>query len=93
MFSILGDIADAAIEVTTDTVSSVTKKVSKEVGEFVDRPLGKTVEVATQPLRDGLDVLDGLSEGEIRTMAIARLGADVVSGMAIGEVIDMLNNS
>ena len=78
MFGILDDIVESVVE---------------EVCDFVDRPVSKTVEIATQPLRDGLDVLDGLSEGEIRTMAIARLGADVVSGMAISEVIDMLNNS
>ena len=78
MFEIFGDIVEKVVEETSD---------------FIDRPVSKTVEIATQPVRDGLDVLDGLSEGEIRTMAITRLGADVVSGMAIGEVIDMLNNS
>ena len=76
-----------------DIFNDIVEKVVVETSDFIDRPLGKAVEIATQPLRDGLDVVDGLSEGEIRTMAIARLGADVVSGMAIGEVIDMLNNS
>ena len=71
----------------------IVEKVVVETCDFIDRPVSKTVEIATQPVRDGLDVLDGLSEGEIRTMAIARLGADAVSGMALGEVIDMLNNS
>ena len=70
----------------------IVEKVVLETSDFIDRPLGKAVEIATQPLRDGLDVVDGLSEGEIRTMAIARLGADVVSGMAIGEIIEALNS-
>jgi len=48
------------------------------------------VRTATQPIRDGLDVLDGLTEGEIRIKAAARLGADVVSGMALSEIIDLL---
>lgn len=78
MFGILGDIVE---------------KVTEEACDFIDRPLSKTVEVVTQPVRDGLNVLDGLSEGEIRTMAIARLGADVVAGMALSEMIDILNNS
>ena len=48
------------------------------------------VKTATQPIRDGLDILDGLSEGEIRVKAAARLGADVVAGMALSEIIDLM---
>lgn len=44
----------------------------------------------TQPIRDGIDVLEGLSEGEIRVRAAARLGADVVAGMALSEIIKFL---
>lgn len=48
------------------------------------------VKGALAPIDDALDVLDGLTEGEIRTKAAARLGADVVAGMALDEVIDAL---
>ena len=77
MFGILGDIADVAIN---------------EAREFVDDPIGKSVRVATQPVRDGLEVIDGLTEGELRTKAALRLGADVVAGMALSEVIDILSD-
>ena len=56
--------------------------------EFIDKPIGKTVEVITQPVRDGLEVFEGLTEGELRTAAALRLGVDVASGMALGELID-----
>lgn len=46
----------------------------------------------TQPVRDGLDLLDGLTEGEIRTKAALRLGADVVAGMALSEIIEALQD-
>ena len=48
--------------------------------------------MATQPIRDGIDILDGLSEGEIRERAIARFGTDVVIGVGTAELIDMLKN-
>lgn len=48
------------------------------------------VKGALAPVRDGLDILDGLTEGEIRTKAVARLGADVVAGMALSEIIEAL---
>jgi hypothetical protein len=65
MFGILGDIVDEAINTASD---------------FVEDPIRKTVQVATQPIRDGLEVVDGLTEGELRIKAAARLGVDVVSG-------------
>ena len=49
------------------------------------------VDSALAPVRDGLDILDGLTEGEIRTKAAARLGADVVAGMALSEILDALD--
>lgn len=48
------------------------------------------VKGALAPVQDGLDILDGLTEGEIRTKAVARLGADVVAGMALSEIIEAL---
>lgn len=53
---------------------------------------GKIFDMATQPLRDAVDVLDGLTEGEIRTKAAMRLGADVVAGMVTSEIIDLLRS-
>lgn len=53
---------------------------------------GALTDIVLQPVRDGLDVLDGLTEGEIREKAAARLGADVAAGMAISEIIDFLND-
>ena len=50
----------------------------------------KTVKAATQPIKDGVEILEGLSEGEIRQQAIARLGVDVVAGMGIAELIEFL---
>ena len=44
-----------------------------------------------QPAVDTLDVLEGLSEGELRERAIVRLGADVVAGMAVSEILDALS--
>jgi len=50
------------------------------------------VDIATAPMRDGLDVLEGLSEGELRAKAAMRLGADVVAGMALSEVLEALDD-
>lgn len=52
--------------------------------------IGKVADMALQPVRDGIDILEGLSEGELRERAITRLGADVVGGMALAEVIEYL---
>ena len=60
------------------------------VEDFISDPVGTTVNTVTQPVRDGLSVLEGLTEGEIRERAALRLGADVVAGMALGEIIDYL---
>ncbi len=69
---------------------SLIKGVTNTVTDFVEDSIGSTVRTATQPIADGLDFLEGLSEGEIRTKAALRLGADVVAGMAIEEVIEAL---
>ena len=53
----------------------------------------KVIDTALQPVNDGLSVLEGLTEGELRTKAAARLGADVVAGMAISEIIEYLADS
>ncbi len=45
---------------------------------------------ALKPLRATAEVLDGLSEGELRARAAIRLGADLVAGMAFSDVVDYL---
>ena len=52
--------------------------------------INNSINIATQPIRDGIDLLEGLNEGEIREVAALRLGADVVAGMAFSEVITVL---
>ena len=45
---------------------------------------------ALTPLRDGAEVLDGLSDCELRERAAIRLGADLVAGMSLANVCDYL---
>jgi hypothetical protein len=71
-----------------DFIGKAVDSVCDTVEEFVDDPIRKTVEVATQPLRDGVEVFRGLTEGELRVAAATRLGVDVASGMALGELVD-----
>ena len=54
---------------------------------------GKIIDALTQPIVDAVDVVDGLTDGEIREKAALRLGADVISGMAIAEIIDLLKET
>lgn len=51
-------------------------------------PISESTRIVTQPVRDAIYIIDGLSEGELREEAIMRLGADVVSGMALSEILD-----
>lgn len=81
----LFDLIDDIIEVPGIALNSV----SKTVEEFADDPIGKSVDVALQPVNDGLEVLGGLTEGEFRTAAAMRLGVDVVAGMALSELIEL----
>ena len=52
--------------------------------------LSDILDGVTQPLRDGVSLFEGLSEGELRTEAAARLGADVAAGMAMSEIVQFL---
>lgn len=60
------------------------------VEDFIDDPVGKGYDMVTAPLVDTLDILEGLTEGEIRTKAALRLGVDVVAGMVLSEVVEYL---
>ena len=59
------------------------------VGDFVASPIKTSIDIVTQPVVDIVDVLDGLTEGELRHKAALRLGADVASGLALNELIEM----
>jgi len=59
---------------------------------MISNLIQKTVKATTQPIKDGIEILEGLTEGEIRQQAIARLGVDVVAGMGIAEIIELLKD-
>ena len=82
MFDIFDKVGDMA--------SNAVDSVSNTVDDFIDDPIGTSVSMAVQPIVDGCDLLDGLTEGEFRHKAALRLGTDVVAGMAIGEVIEAM---
>ncbi len=58
------------------------------VDDFISDPVGTTVRTATQPLSDAVEVFQGLTEGELRIKAAARLGTDVATGMAVSELVE-----
>lgn len=84
MFGFLDDVVDIADSLVTGAVN--------EVDSFVRDPIGRTVHHVTSPIRNAADVIEGLSEGELRLVAAAKLGADVASGMAISEILDYLSD-
>ena len=75
-----------------DIIEDIVTAPIKFASDFVEDPVDATVKAVTQPLRDGVDILQGLSEGEIRTKAVARFGADIVAGMAISEIIGLFDD-
>lgn len=54
---------------------------------------GTIINLITKPLEDAIEVFEGLTEGEIRTKAAIRLGTDIVAGMALSEVIEVMEES
>jgi hypothetical protein len=65
--------------------------VRNTLENVINDPVGTTVDIITQPIVDGCDLLGGLTEGEFRYKAALRLGADVVAGMAIGELLEAMS--
>lgn len=66
--------------------------IVEDVCEVVDDVVGIPIaSIVATPVTSGLDLLDGLTEGEIRTKAALKLGVSVVAGMAIGEVVEYLS--
>jgi hypothetical protein len=47
--------------------------------------------VVVNPIHNAVDVLDGLSQGELRAKAALSLGEEVVGGMLISEVVSYLS--
>lgn len=62
----------------------------KLLEDFIEDPIKTTIKTATQPISDACDVLEGLTEGELRERAALRLGVDIASGMALSEIINLL---
>lgn len=77
----LGKMVGAVVD---STVGAAEKAVTD--------PIGFAVDAVTQPVIDTVDLLDGLTEGEIREKAALRLGADAVVGMTLSEIVDALND-
>lgn len=64
--------------------------VCNTIENAIDDPVGTTIGIIKQPIVDGCDLLGGLTEGEFRYKAALRLGADVVAGMAISELMEAM---
>lgn len=60
------------------------------IDKIVTNPIGTAVDAVTSPVVDVCDVLQGLTEGELREKAALRLGADLAAGMAVSELIEAL---
>lgn len=75
---------------------SLTKGLIKSVNSAVRDPVGTAVDAATAPIRQTVNIVDGLTEGKIRYKACMALGTDVALGMTtallmewyLGEVSD-----
>lgn len=61
--------------------------MSDFLDDFIKNPIKTSIDIAMQPLNDGLEIFEGLSEGEIREKAAIRLGADTIVGMSIDQII------
>ena len=55
--------------------------------------IGDIVDVVLSPLDDAIEILSGLSEGELRERAILRLGASAIVGLDPSEIIELLAES
>ena len=55
--------------------------------------IGDVVGIILSPLDDAIEILSGLSEGELRERAILRLGADAIVGLGTSEIVELLAES
>lgn len=65
----------------------IVEDLCDSVDEVTGIPIASIVAL---PLTSGLDLLDGLTEGELRVKAALVLGTSVVIGMTLAEVVDYL---
>lgn len=72
-------------------LDAVVTATARTVDKAISDPVGFVVDSTVQPVVDTLDVLEGLTEGELRERAALRLGADVAAGMAASEILDVLS--
>lgn len=66
--------------------------VTDTIQDFAGDPVGTTANIVLQPVSDTVEIFEGLSEGELREKAAIRLGADIVSGMTLSAVIEVLTD-
>ncbi len=69
---------------------NIFDSVVNMVDDAVSDPVGTAISIVTQPIVDGCDLLQGLTEGEFREKAALRLGADIAFGVGISELIDLI---
>ena len=55
--------------------------------------IGDVIGIVLSPLDDAIEILSGLSEGELREKAILRLGASAIIGLDTSEIIELLAES
>lgn len=55
--------------------------------------IGDVIDIALSPLNDAIEILEGLTEGELRERAILRLGASAIVGLDTTEIIELLAES
>lgn len=70
----------------------ILNSVVNTVEDVVDDPIGFTSRQMMSPISDTIDIVQGLTEGELRLKATASLGADVVLGMGSGQLVEWFNN-
>lgn len=52
--------------------------------------IGDIIDIALSPLNDAIEILEGLTEGELRERAILRLGTNAIVGLGTAEIIELL---
>lgn len=72
-------------------ISDVVESVVDTADKAISDPIGTAVEAVTQPVTDTIDVLQGLTEGELRMKAALRLGTEAAASMAVAEIIEVLS--
>jgi len=60
-------------DILSKVVSDTVNGAANTANNFVDNPVGTTIDMATKPIRDGIEVVDGLTEGELRVKAATSL--------------------